>query len=200
LFRVIGAGGFLPCVLATIARAVTAGMKLFAFALDDLAGNNECPKRIHYGLFCRDGSLSRGKLKMKTLAQRSSRSNFIALWMGFFIAWSGTAFGFALNDRVQVFNGPVCVHSAPAGSTCPNTQATGAQGLDAHGNEPTSAHENEPSKCELLCCESPLMVVTLGAVPVSPWDRWAGILGEAGNSNIALQVTAGRASLLLALI
>lgn len=34
-----------------------AGMKLFAFALDGLAGNNECPKRIHYGWLCRSRSV-----------------------------------------------------------------------------------------------------------------------------------------------
>jgi hypothetical protein len=75
LFRMVGAGGFLRYGLATIAQAVTAGMKLFAFALKEtkvlqvlidgirgavkqLAGacgrKNECPKRIHYGLLRRN--------------------------------------------------------------------------------------------------------------------------------------------------
>lgn len=45
----IGLGGFLRYGLAMIVQAVTAGMKLFALAFDGSAGNNECPKRIHYG-------------------------------------------------------------------------------------------------------------------------------------------------------
>jgi hypothetical protein len=53
-----GAGSFLRYGLATITKAVTAGMRLFAFALDGLAGNNECPKRIHCGWLCRSRSVS----------------------------------------------------------------------------------------------------------------------------------------------
>jgi len=48
---------FLRSGLAMIAKAVTASVRLFAFALYGSAGNNECPKRIHYGLLRRSRRL-----------------------------------------------------------------------------------------------------------------------------------------------
>jgi len=57
LFRMIGAGGFLRYELAPFAKSLTAGMKLFEPAFDGSAGNNECPKRIHYGRLCRNRGL-----------------------------------------------------------------------------------------------------------------------------------------------